>query len=115
MTERVIDAASFGALKEMTGAEFIGELIDTFMGEAPLMLADLQKALSEGNAELFRRSAHSLKSNSLTFGALKLGSMAKELETLGRENQLGQTGDKLTELRAEYARVEAALQELKNE
>ena len=114
MSESVIDAASFTALKEMTGVDFIDELIDTFLAEAPRMLADLRQALAEGNAELFRRSAHSLKSNSLTFGALNLGEMARELEALGRENQLGAAADKLEAASAEYVRVKEALKELKN-
>jgi HPt (histidine-containing phosphotransfer) domain-containing protein len=110
----VIDSATFAALKEMTGADFINELIDTFLAEAPLMLADLRRALAEQNAEVFRRSAHSLKSNSNTFGALTLGSLARELESLGRENQLAAVGSKLYDLLDEYGRVEAALKGLRD-
>lgn len=115
MTETVIDQGIFDELKEMAGAEFINELIDTFLAEAPLMLMDLQKGLAEGNAELFRRAAHSLKSNSLTFGALGLGELGKELEATGRDNQLASVGDKLGLLSDEYGRVALALKGLRDD
>ena len=41
------------------------------------------RALAAGDAERFRRAAHSLKSNSNTFGALALGALARELELGG--------------------------------
>ena len=58
----------------------MNELVDTFLTEAPLMLAELRSALADGNSDRFRRAAHSLKSNSNTFGATALGAMARELE-----------------------------------
>ena len=80
MSAPTIDAATFEALKETAGAEFVLELVDTFLQEAPVMLADLRRALAADDAEKFRRAAHSLKSNSNTFGALALAAMARELE-----------------------------------
>ena len=40
-------------------------------------------AQAAGNADAFRRAAHSLKSNSNTFGATQLGLMARDLELGG--------------------------------
>jgi HPt (histidine-containing phosphotransfer) domain-containing protein len=112
MTGTVIDNAIISELKETTGSEFMVELIDTFLADAPGMLADLHKALAENNAELFRRSAHSLKSNSGTFGALALAALARELENLGRNNQFAGTEDRLAQLEVEYGKVELALKSL---
>ena len=47
------------------------------------MLAELRARSRNGDAERFRRAAHSLKSNSNTFGALTLGALARELELGG--------------------------------
>ncbi len=71
-------------------------------------------SLAAQNADQFRRAAHSLKSNSNTFGALTLGAMAKELELTGLAPALEAHGATLDALEAEYARVAAALTELKN-
>ena len=76
MSAPAIDAATFDALKETTGAEFVLELVDTFLQEAPVMLQELRGALAAKDADKFRRIAHSLKSNSNTFGALTLGANA---------------------------------------
>ncbi len=114
MTQTIIDQATFDALKETAGAEFALELVDTFLVEAPPMLDELRQALAAKDAEKFRRAAHSLKSNSNTFGALTLGAMAKELELTGLAPALAANGAPLDALAQEYARVAAALSELKH-
>ena len=81
--EPVIDRASFDELRETAGADFVKELVQTFLEEAPGILQELRSAHAEGKADDFRRAAHSLKSNSLTFGALPLAALARELELGG--------------------------------
>jgi HPt (histidine-containing phosphotransfer) domain-containing protein len=110
-----IDHATFEALKQTTGAEFVQELVDTFLQEAPSMLNELRRALAAKDAEKFRRTAHSLKSNSNTFGALTLGSLARELELGGMANVSASGGQPLDALAQEYARVAAALTDLLHE
>ncbi len=93
----------------MAGAEFICELVDTFFEEAPRMLAELRRAHRERDADRFRRTAHSLKSNSNTFGATALGIAARDLELGGLD--VG-TPAALDALDVEYARAAAALKAL---
>jgi HPt (histidine-containing phosphotransfer) domain-containing protein len=70
-------------------------LIDTFLDDAPKMVQEMKSALEANDAESFRRAAHSMKSNATTFGAGQLAELAKELETLGRENRLSDAGGRL--------------------
>ena len=114
MSAPAIDRATFEALKETTGAEFALELVDTFLQEAPSMLDELRNALAAQDAEKFRRTAHSLKSNSNTFGALTLGAMARELELTGLAKAIESGGQPLDALAQEYSRVAAALIELRH-
>jgi HPt (histidine-containing phosphotransfer) domain-containing protein len=107
MSEPVIDPSTFEALKEAAGADFVVELVDTFLEEAPKMLEELRGARAAGAAETFRRAAHSLKSNANTFGALAFGAMARELELGG----LVADASPLDALEAEYRRVADALKE----
>ena len=79
----VIDPHAFDDLQANAGADFVVELVDTFAEEAPHMLAEMRGALADGAAERFRRAAHSLKSNSSTFGATRLAEMARTLELGG--------------------------------
>jgi HPt (histidine-containing phosphotransfer) domain-containing protein len=109
-----IDRATFDSLEQTAGAEFVRELVDTFLQEAPGMLDELRRSLKARDADKFRRAAHSLKSNSNTFGALTLGAMARELELGGMEKALERGGQPLEALVEEYARVAAALTELRH-
>jgi HPt (histidine-containing phosphotransfer) domain-containing protein len=114
-TAPAIDSATFEALKQTTGADFVLELVDTFLQEAPAMLDELRRALAAQDADKFRRTAHSLKSNSNTFGALTLGAMARELEQGGVAKAIESGGQPLDALVQEYSRVAAALTDLQHE
>ena len=105
----VIDQATFEELKQMSGEDFINELIDAFLDDAPNMLANMQSALEAKDVESFRRNAHSLKSNANTFGATELGTLAKELESMAKENDL-EIGNRLEVLNEAYGK---AAEELK--
>ncbi len=108
MHDNPIDPTTFAELQDTAGAEFVAELVGTFLEEAPQMLGELRRAMAAGDAESFRRAAHSLKSNSHTFGASRLGEMARALELGG----LPLDTAPLQAIEAAYARAAAALQEL---
>jgi HPt (histidine-containing phosphotransfer) domain-containing protein len=114
MSAPTIDRATFEALKQTTGAEFALELVDTFLQEAPVMLEDLRGALAAKDADKFRRIAHSLKSNSNTFGALTLGAMARELELTSASKVSEGRAEPVDALADEYSRVAAALTALRH-
>ncbi len=83
MNHTVIDPHTFDELQANAGADFVVELVNTFAEEAPGLLAELRNARAAGAAERFRRAAHSLKSNSSTFGATGLADLARALELGG--------------------------------
>ena len=114
MSDSPIDLATFRALEETAGVEFVAELVDTFVAEAPLMLSEMRSARAAGDAERFRRAAHSLKSNSHTFGALALGALARDMELTGMSADAAQDAARLYALEAEYARAAAALMALRH-
>jgi chemotaxis protein histidine kinase CheA len=98
MTSATIDPAIFAELKDTAGADFVCDLVATFADEeAPQMLAELRD---------FRRAAHSLKSNAMTFGALPLGELSRTLE-------LGSMPADAAPLDALQAELERAIQALK--
>lgn len=107
-----IDMNTFNDLKDSTGADYIGELIDAFLDDAPNLFAQMKSALENKDAESFRRAAHSMKSNAATFGAMELSTLAKELESLGRENNL-EIGNRLGIMEESFRQVESQLRVLK--
>ena len=107
-----IDMNTFNDLKESTGADYIGELIDAFLDDAPNLFSQMKAALTNKDAESFRRAAHSMKSNAATFGAMDLSLLAKELESLARENDL-EIGNRLEVMEDTFHQVESQLRTLK--
>lgn len=108
----VLDLNTFNTLKENTGEDFIAELIDAFLDDAVTQMNEMKSALKGGDAETFRRAAHSLKSNAATFGATDLQALARELEMMGREKNLA-VGNKLDVLREAFVLVKRQLSELR--
>ena len=107
----MIDTQTFAELQDNAGSDFVVELVDTFAEEAPLLLAELRSSFASGGADAFRRAAHSLKSNSNTFGASALAELARTLELGG----MPATAEPIEALAQELARSVAALQALARE
>nr|WP_216859523.1 Hpt domain-containing protein [Sulfitobacter aestuariivivens] len=93
------------------GSDFAAELIETFLNDAPNMIADLKKAAAEGDADGYRRAAHSIKSNADTFGAVQLAAMARSMELGG----LPDADAPIPALEATYAASAEALKGLMDE
>jgi CheY-like chemotaxis protein/HPt (histidine-containing phosphotransfer) domain-containing protein len=108
----VIDQKAFDELVASTGgdAEFLGELLDTYFTDAPMLIAQMRTSLASSDAETFRRAAHSLKSNSASLGALMLSAVAKDLEMMGKAGILEGASAMIGQVELEYARAKAALE-----
>ena len=104
----VIDPHTFDELQANAGADFVAELVDTFGEEAPRLVDEMRAARLAGDGERFRRAAHSLKSNSSTFGASRLASLARDLELGG----LPADGSGVDGLAGELGRTLTALKSL---
>jgi len=110
--QSVIDLPTFEALKEAMGEDFITELVQTYFDETPQLLSKLEQALAIKDCDAFRQAAHSIKSTSNSFGALQFGSLAKELEMMGRESRLDGASGKVKSLVTGFQSVHKALEEL---
>jgi two-component system, sensor histidine kinase and response regulator len=110
----VLDRAALADLLAMTGgdAAFLAELIDTYVADTPQQLATIRQSLESGDAEAVRRAAHSLKSNSATFGAATLAETGAQIEARGKTGELAGTGELVARADAEYDRVRRALRAL---
>lgn len=108
----VLNLNTFNNLKQSAGAEFVRELMDAFYNDFAEQMAHMQTALAAKDSESFRRAAHSVKSNAMTFGAEDLSGLARELEMLGRENNL-EVGNRLEVLNEAFESVRIKLDELR--
>jgi HPt (histidine-containing phosphotransfer) domain-containing protein len=111
----VIDPATFHELKELMGADFLDELIDSYFQETEALIEGLRQAFSGQEAASFERIAHSIKSSSASLGALIFSQQARELEMIGKAGDLSGAGPMLDRLEAGFAQVKHCLKELKDE
>ncbi|CUH45844.1 Hpt domain-containing protein [Ruegeria atlantica] len=113
MTNGPIDLDIFAELKDATGDEFAAELVNTFLDEAPGMIAELKAAADASDLEGYRRAAHSIKSNANTFGATRLAELARKIE-LGDMPAAGDFTDAKA-LETAFAKAAVALRTLYND
>jgi len=94
--------------------DFLAQLIDTFLEDAPRMLKEMRRATQTGEAAILHREAHSLKSNCADFGATTLSVLCRELEMMGESATLEGAVEKIGQAEAEYERVKEALAALRS-
>jgi HPt (histidine-containing phosphotransfer) domain-containing protein len=113
----VLDPTVLKNLHEMVGGdvEFLIDLINTFLEDAPRMLADMRQSLESGDAKLLHRSAHSLKSNSAEFGAMTLSELSRELETLSKGGSVEGAEELVGRVETEFAQAKVALEAMRQE
>jgi HPt (histidine-containing phosphotransfer) domain-containing protein len=107
--DSVLDAAALRRLRDSVGEELLGELVGTFLDDAPVQLTTLRDALERGDAEEARRAAHTLKSNGATFGAERFSETCRRLEERAKARALGDADELLRRAELEYSGVGAAL------
>jgi HPt (histidine-containing phosphotransfer) domain-containing protein len=110
--EDVIDRTVLDSLLQSLGGdqEFFGDLLETYFEDSPQQIGAMQAALAAGNAEGLHRAAHSLRSNSATFGARSLSARCRELEMMGKDGALEDAGAQIALVAAEYDRARAELE-----
>jgi HPt (histidine-containing phosphotransfer) domain-containing protein len=104
-----LDAAALGNLRDLGGDDFLGEVIDAFLGDAPELIATLRRSLEEQNTEELRRSAHTLKSNGATLGAEEFAELCRTLEQRAKAGELDGASELVDRIEREYRPLEEAL------
>jgi len=86
--------------------ELLQEGVTIFFGEDyPREMVQLRAALARGDAEGVRKSAHGLKGALASLGSRSARELARQLEFLGRDNQLADAPRLLREFEIEIGRV----------
>ena len=107
-----LDRATLAELLAAVGDDpaFVGELVDTYLADAPGQLDAIDAAIAAGSPDALVRPAHTLKGNSLNLGALELAEVARSLEMTARGGTIDGAADGAAAARAELARVRSALE-----
>ncbi len=84
----LIDQQILAALKELMEEEFPA-LINSYIEDAPKLLADILSSSKEAEREVLVRAAHTLKSSSSNLGAKQLAAIAEGIEKQSQANKMG--------------------------
>nr|MBA2517535.1 PAS domain S-box protein [Solirubrobacterales bacterium] len=79
--------------------EGLAELVALFVDQAATQVVELSGAISHGEAPTVARIAHQLKGSSATLGAVRVASVASELEQAAKTEQLSAAPELLGRLR----------------
>jgi PAS domain S-box-containing protein len=97
------------ALQEAGEPDFVQETIDLYLADAPQQIEAIQQAIAQNRPDELRHAAHTLKGNSRSLGAMKLGTLSFELEKIGKSGTIEGAESLLTKLKQEFERVKEAL------
>ena len=114
MVESLINPEEWEMFKSMADSATLIELLDAYLSDSPQLIEQMRSGLAAGNVELVRRAAHTLKSNSASFGGSRLANVSRELEMIAKGGTLEGAATRLAEVEAEYAGLSALLEEAKN-
>jgi HPt (histidine-containing phosphotransfer) domain-containing protein len=98
----VLDTGALESLRELGGDEFVAEVLDTFLAEAPSLLAMVRGALDRNDADELRRAAHTLKSNGATLGASSFAELCRELERRAKTGETADAAELVDRIEREY-------------
>jgi signal transduction histidine kinase/DNA-binding response OmpR family regulator/HPt (histidine-containing phosphotransfer) domain-containing protein len=97
------------ALQQPGSPDLLAKVIALYLDSTARLTEQIRTALEAGDADGLRLAAHALKSSSGNVGATVLADIAMQLETYGREQQLGAARPLVTQMAEEQQRVVDAL------
>ncbi|HEY5730307.1 MAG TPA: response regulator, partial [Anaerolineales bacterium] len=109
-----LESCALDSLLKLVGGDKTGfnDLIRSFLDETPPLLNQIHEALKIKDKELLRRSAHTLKSSSRDFGAVRLSELCQRLEALGKAGNLEDAMGLIEQVETEYESVDEALKKI---
>jgi PAS domain S-box-containing protein len=110
-----LDDGALKNLRDLGGDDFLGEVIEAFLADAPELMATLRRSLDEQSAEELRRAAHTLKSNGATLGAEEFAELCRTLEQRAKAGELDDASQLVDRIEQEYRPLEEALAALRTE
>ncbi len=110
-----LDAAALQNLRDLGGVEFLTEVVDVFLADAPALLTSLRSSLERQDTEELRRAAHTLKSNGATLGATAFAELCRTVERQARAGSLDGVSQLVDRIEHEYRTLQEALASLRSE
>lgn len=108
----VLDQSVLASLRELQEAgdpDIVAEVGGLFIKHSPEKVDAIMQSVEKDDAKGLQLAAHSMKSSSAYIGAMRLSTLAKELEMMGRSNSLNGAKEKAQMLKDEFSLVMEAI------
>jgi CheY-like chemotaxis protein/HPt (histidine-containing phosphotransfer) domain-containing protein len=110
-----LEADALHNLRALGGVEFLAEVVDVFLADAPALIASLRSSLDQRETDELRRAAHTLKSNGATLGAAAFAELCRTVEQHAKEGRLEGVAQLVDRIEREYGTLQEALASLRSE
>jgi PAS domain S-box-containing protein len=114
-SEISLEAAALQNLRDLGGDEFLGEVVDVFLADAPALITSLRSSLERHDTEELRRAAHGLKSNGSTLGATAFAELCGTVEQHAKDGRLDGVSQLVDRIEQDYRTLQEALASLRSE
>ena len=114
-SEISLEAAALQNLRDLGGVEFLAEVVDVFLADAPALITSLRSSLERQDTEELRRAAHTLKSNGATLGAAAFAELCRTVEQHAKDGRLDGVSQLVDRIEQEYQTLQEALASLRSE
>ena len=95
------------ALEEFEGdRKFVMDVLEDFLDNVRVQIGSINKAISDGDAEIVRKEAHSIKGGAANLCADELSKIAFQLENIGKSGDLEGVIEVLERLEKEFSRLD---------
>ncbi|HXE97519.1 MAG TPA: Hpt domain-containing protein [Dongiaceae bacterium] len=89
--------------------DLLREVVGIFAADSPLLMAEIQGAIGEGNPIQLNRAAHALKGSVANFGARAAFEAALKLEMMGKQGDMADATEFFTVLEGEIESLQSSL------
>jgi PAS domain S-box-containing protein len=110
-----LEAAALQSLRDLGGVEFLIEVVDLFLADAPALVTSLRSSLERQDTKELRRVAHTLKSNGSTLGATVFAKLCRTVEQDAKDGRLGGVSLLVDQIEHEYRTLQETLASLRSE
>ncbi len=114
-TRPSLDAGALQNLRDLGGDDFLREVVETFLTDAPALIASLRSSLEQQNGEELRRAAHTLKSNGATLGAEEFAELCRTVEQQVKAARLDDLSQLVDRVEQEFPPLRDALNSLRSD
>ncbi len=99
------------AMQQPGVPSILNKVINIYLAESPELMTSVHNSITNDDGNALQEAAHSLKSSSANLGAMQMSEICKQLEFMGKENDIPSAKQLIQQLDNEFDLAYSALKE----